>query len=79
MDKLKRVLSGQDAEEPGALEEVTPRCRHLPPCGGRRLREGTGPLLGLCAAGPLPPAGVPSSCGPREARARGVWRGCSGN
>uniref|UniRef100_A0A669R620 Vesicle transport protein n=1 Tax=Phasianus colchicus TaxID=9054 RepID=A0A669R620_PHACC len=73
MDKLKRVLSGRDAEEPGALAEVTPRCRHLPPCWGRRrFGEGAGPPVGLCAAGPLLPAGVTSSRGPREAQARGV-------
>lgn len=63
MDKLKRVLSGRDAEEPGALTEVTPCCRHLPLCWGRRLGEAAGPLL---------PAGVASSRGPREAQALGV-------
>ena len=72
MDKLKRVLSGRDAEEPGALAEVTPRCRHLPPCWGRHLGEAAGPLVGLCAAGPLLPAGVTSSRGPGNLRHTGL-------
>uniref|UniRef100_A0A8C3LZY8 Vesicle transport protein n=1 Tax=Chrysolophus pictus TaxID=9089 RepID=A0A8C3LZY8_CHRPC len=72
-ENRRRGLSGRDREEPGALAEVTPRCRHLPPCWGRRrLGEGAGPLVGLCVAGPLLPAGVTSSRGPREAQARGV-------
>ncbi|NWR48291.1 SFT2B protein, partial [Regulus satrapa] len=30
MDKLKRVLSGRDAEEPSGLAEVRPRCPRQP-------------------------------------------------